>query len=187
MLPIRREKREIEKGLDTAIQLRVCASRAEAMRKLTSPGQQISWSGPCCPVFLGPDGGDGKTHGDPRGRDRWNSGRGPQGSGHPFVEAARPDTPLVFLRPSSLLGADEHHRPKDDRRRQRKTLCQVARTVTGPGAAFLTFETRQLAAALTDSFLFSLFFSFSFSFSLSQLTLRTSFHFQQGSLVSSVC
>ena len=108
-----------------------------------------------------------KDAGDPRGRDPWMSGRGPQGSGHPFVEAARPDTPLVFLRPSSLLGADEHHRPKDDRRRQRKTLCQVARTVTGPGAAFLTFETRQLAAALLDSFLFSL------SLSLFSLFLST--------------
>lgn len=60
----------------------------------------ISWSGPCRPVFLGPVGGEsGETESwDHVEGDLPKSGRGPLGSRHLFVEAARPDTPLVFLR-----------------------------------------------------------------------------------------
>lgn len=60
----------------------------------------ISWSGPCRPVFLGPVGGEsGETEPwDHVEGDLPRSGRGPLGSRHLFVEAARPDTPLVFLR-----------------------------------------------------------------------------------------
>lgn len=60
----------------------------------------ISWSGPCRPVFLGPTGGENvetESWAHVEG-DLLKNGRGPLGSGHLFVEAARPDTPPVFLR-----------------------------------------------------------------------------------------
>jgi len=60
----------------------------------------ISWSGPCRLVFLGPAGGENvetKSWDHVEG-DLLKSGRGPLGSRHLFVEAARPDTPLVYLR-----------------------------------------------------------------------------------------
>lgn len=57
----------------------------------------ISWSGPCCPVFLGPDGGGWELL-EPTWKGSSRSGRDPQGSRYLLVAAARPGTPPVFLR-----------------------------------------------------------------------------------------
>lgn len=113
----------------------------------------ISWSGPCCPVFLRPVGrgrrDDGPTESpDPCGRGSPRSGRGPLGSRHLFVEAARPDTPLVFLR-LLFAGGSSAWEPSGVKRRSRekeKYSIDVARTVTRPGAAFLTLEMYTTAA-----------------------------------------
>lgn len=109
----------------------------------------ISWSGPCCPVFLGPDGGDGGLLG-PTWKGSRRSGRGPQGSGHLFVEAARPDTPLVFLRPSSL-GALEG---RVERRSTRKKGALSSGT-HGQGTRRRVLDIWDTATSRCSIFLFS--------------------------------
>lgn len=124
----------------------------------------ISWSGPCCPVFLGPDGGDGGLLG-PTWKGSRRSGRGLQGSGHLFVEAARPDTPLVFLRPSSL-GALEGR----VKRRSTRKKGALSSGTHGHGTRRRVLDIWDTATSRCSIFLFfPLLSPFDFS-------LRTRFH-----------
>jgi len=85
---------------------------------------------------LGPAGGENvetKSWDHVEG-DLLKSGRGPLGSRHLFVEAARPDTPLVYLRLLFAGGSSPgpSKESKGDRSLKKEKPDRVARTDRAP-------------------------------------------------------
>lgn len=109
----------------------------------------ISWSGPCCPVFLGPYGGERGLLG-PTWKGLPVKWKGSTGKWASLCRSrATGHAPRL---PSSLCWGLFEVQSKDDLK-ERRSIKWHARS-RDRGAAFLTFETQQLTA---DPFIFPFF------------------------------